>query len=217
MSQNDFERLSSLNVLIVGVGGLGGNVANGLVRLGVKQFKLVDYDRFDLSNLNRQLFSNIDNVGKYKVEVVKNELLKIHPKCMIETSILNIKNIKDTDLSEFDYIIDAVDDIETKVFLSKLAAKLEIPLLHGACAGWYGQVGWILPGNQLLQELYENVAMGMEKELMNPSFTPSAVASFMVAEFLKMIQHSNETTINELLLIDVRNNSLLKTGGKQHD
>lgn len=125
-----------------------------------------------------------------------------------------VEEIKNSELEKYDYIIDAVDNIESKIYMVKLAKKLSIPLLHGACGGWYGQVGWILPGCNLLEDIYQNKNHGLEQDLKNPSFTPSLVASIMVSEFVKMIKKSDVITTNELLLIDCYNNVIMKSHNK---
>jgi len=212
MSERDLIVLSNTKVIIVGLGGLGGNIANNLARLGVGSFLLVDFDKFQLTNLNRQLFSTHENIDSYKAKIVKNELLKINPQCKIDISINKIEDISIDDLNGYDYIIDAVDAPQTKIFLSVVSTLLNIPLLHGACAGWYGQVGWMLPGCKLIDELYGSKEYGLEKELLNPSFTPSVIAGIMSSEFLKFIQKDNNTIINQLLLIDLLTNSIMKSG-----
>ncbi len=212
VSENDFLKLKKIKVIIVGLGGLGGNLVNNLVRLGVHNLLLVDDDVYEESNLNRQLFSNLNNIGKAKVEVVEDELKKINKAVNVDISITRIQEIDIATLKKYDCIIDTVDNPDTKIYLSNIKDKLNIPLLHGACAGWYGQVGWFLPGSDIVNEVYINKNKGMEKDLMNPSFTPSVVASIMASEFLKMIQNLENTTINELLLIDIYNNTMLKTG-----
>lgn len=212
LDYKDFLKLQNSKVVIVGLGGLGGNLANNLVRLGVKNLILVDFDIFDESNLNRQLFSNITTIGKSKVDILKNVLEEINPLCSILVLSKHIEDIPIDHFIDCDYLIDAVDNPQTKIYLSKLSTELDIPLLHGSCGGWYGQVGWILPGNLLLEELYTKGLKGLEEEILNPSFTPSAVAAVMTSEFVKMIKDLEETTTNELLLIDIFNNTLLKTG-----
>jgi molybdopterin/thiamine biosynthesis adenylyltransferase len=212
MSKEEYIQIENAKVLIVGLGGLGGNFANNLVRLGVKHLKLVDFDKFEEQNLNRQIFSNTDTIGLFKVKVIKKELQKINSECHIDISTSRIEDINLEMLIEYDYIIDAVDNPKIKIYLAELSEKLNIPLLHGACAGWYGQIGWISPGSKLIHELYGNESAGIEKDLKNPSFMPSAVSAIMTSEFLKMIQNSDEVTINELLLVDIFNNTMIKTG-----
>ncbi len=215
MDQKDYQVLKSKRVLVVGLGGLGGNLCNLLVRLGLHQLMLVDFDRYDTTNLNRQLFSNHNTINEYKVDIIKEELLKINPNATIDKSISKIQDIPTSELKVYDYIIDTVDNPISKIYLSELGRKLNIPVLHGACAGWYGQVGWILPGNTLIEQTYINDEQGLEKDLMNPSFTPSAIASVMVSEFLKKIQNSDKTTTNQFLLVDLYNNQIIKTNSNE--
>ena len=210
LSDEDILQIQDITVTIVGLGGLGGNVANQLVRLGVKRWILIDFDRFSMSNLNRQLFSTIDVLGRRKVEVVSQELLRIDPTIVIE---LHASHVEELNNIETDYLIDCVDDPKTKRYLAHLASELHVPLLHGSCGGWYGQVGWILPGCTLLDDIYKNDQAGLEQTLRNPSFTPAVVASYMVSEFVKMVQKNPDTVVNELLLIDLFNNTLLLSGG----
>jgi len=213
LSKQDLLKLYKLEVIIVGLGGLGGYVANQLVRLGVKHITLVDEDRFNESNLNRQLFSNEKNIGEYKVEIISRELNRIDSDASIK--ILK-KRIQDVDDISGNYLIDCVDNQETKIYLSKLSEQLDIPLLHGACGGWYGQVGWISPKCTLLEDMYGNGEIGLESDLLNPAYVVGVVASYMVSEFTKMIMDSPKLVLDELLMIDILDNSIIKSGGKNH-
>jgi len=212
LTETEIIKLHNTNVMIVGLGGLGGHFCNNIVRLGVSKLTLIDFDKFDESNLNRQLFSNHKNLNQFKVDVLYDELVKIIPDIEITKFINKIEDIDFTNFKDIEFMIDAVDSPKTKVYLANLSAKLNIPLLHGACAGWYGQVGWITPGNMLLHQVYNNDKVLLEAELLNPSFTPSTIASIMTSEFVKYIQKSKETVINQLLLVDLYNNTMMKTG-----
>ena len=79
--------------MIVGLGGLGGHLADNLVRLGVSKLMLVDFDVFEVSNLNRQLYSTQHNIGDYKVHVLREQLQKINQDCLIEVSIEKIEDL----------------------------------------------------------------------------------------------------------------------------
>lgn len=212
MTKQQQRDLHSKSVVIIGLGGLGGHVANNLARLGVGTMYLIDFDVFDETNINRQLFSNHENIGKYKVDVVKEKLLAIYPSCNIIVHNKKIETLELNDVLHIDYIIDAVDSPLVKKFISSFSNKRNIPLLHGACAGWYGQLGWITPGCPLIHQLYEHEDNGLEKDLLNPTFTPSFIASMMAAEFVKYIQHPAKATVDQLLLIDILNNTIIRTG-----
>lgn len=215
VSEDLLQTFQNIKVLIVGCGGLGGNVANQLVRLGVKNLTLVDFDCFDESNLNRQLFSTEETIGKNKADVIKHALQKIDSASSIQTHKQHIEDLADDIYSDIDYIIDCVDSIPSKIYLNKISTTKTIPLLHGACAGWYGQVGWIEPGSTLLIDLYQDSEIGIEKTLKNPPFAPSVTASYMIAEFVKYLDDPTSSTVNELLFIDVKNNitSSSRNGG----
>ena len=212
MTSEELSSIQNKKIMIVGLGGLGGHVADSLVRLGVKELILVDFDVFEVSNLNRQLYSTHNNLGEYKVNVLREQLHNINPDCSIYASIEKVEDLLIENLKDVDYIIDAVDSPQTKVHIADLANKLGVPLLHGACAGWYGQVGVILPGCNLIKEMYQNKEQGLETELLNPSFTPAAVAAIMVSEFVKHVNNKKSATINELQLIDLLNNEFIGTG-----
>lgn len=213
LTEEELMHLQTKEVIIVGLGGLGGNLANQLVRLGVNHLTLIDFDRFSESNLNRQLFSNMNNIGHFKVDVVSDELKKIHPNIVLNTIKGRIEDIQEL---QGDYIIDCVDHIETKIYLSKLSKQLNKPLLHGSCGGWYGQVGWILPNSSLIEDLYSKEDTGLEEDLLNPPYAPNVVASFMASEFTKMIKNSPTLVVNQILFIDLYENALIKLGDHKH-
>ena len=108
-------------VLIVGIGGVGGYSVETLVRSGIEKLILIDYDTFELSNINRQLYANINTINKKKIEVAKENILQINPNAKIITidKKLNKDNINILDKYKIDYIIDACDDIEVKKELIK--------------------------------------------------------------------------------------------------
>ena len=210
LNKQDLNRLQTIEVVVVGLGGLGGNVVNQLVRLGVKRLTLVDFDVFSESNLNRQLFSNTSNIGQSKVDVISQELKKINPDLYLKIFRKRVQDI--TDISG-DYLIDCVDNIETKIYLAKLSKQLGIPLLHGSCGGWLGQVGWISPTCTLIEDLYAGEEKGLEDDMLNPPFTPSVVASVMVSEFAKMIKNRLDVIMDQILFIDLYENTLVRLGG----
>lgn len=204
-SDQDIAAVQQQNILLVGAGGLGGYVANGLIRFGVKQMTIVDMDKYDVSNLNRQLFSSHDTIGKYKADVLKEACLKIYPKATIKTHLEPIEMLEETLKNDkYDYVIDAVDSISTRLYLEQLTTKLNIPLVHGAIGGWYGQLGIIMPNSSLLSRLYGENKDGLEKTLGSPTFTPAVVGSMMVSEFIKHVINATTMLENNILFIDLK-------------
>jgi len=92
-------------------------------------------------------------------------------------------------LAGADCVVDAVDNVPTRLDLEALCGEMNIPLVHGAIAGWYGHVATICPGDGTLQKLYRHWAggKGIEQQLGNPSFTPAVIASMEAAEVCKVL------------------------------
>ncbi len=124
-------------VLIVGIGGVGGYSVETLVRSGIEKLILIDYDTFELSNINRQLYANINTINKKKIEVAKENILQINPNAKIITidKKLNKDNINILDKYKIDYIIDACDDIEVKKELILKSIKNKIKIISSMGTG----------------------------------------------------------------------------------
>lgn len=125
--------LKKLNILIIGLGGVGGYTLESLVRSGVENITIGDYDIIESSNINRQLICLEENIGKKKTNEWKKRVLKINKKCNVNIidKYVKIEDVKK--LGNFDYIIDACDDIELKVELIMYANKNKIKLI--SCMG----------------------------------------------------------------------------------
>jgi len=114
-----FENLKNIKVLIVGLGGVGGYALETLVRSGVENIDLIDYDIIDVTNLNRQIITNIENVDKLKVNEAKKRALSINSNVNINTypEYLTDDNQDEILNNNYDYIIDACDTVNTKINL----------------------------------------------------------------------------------------------------
>lgn len=129
------ETIQKQKILLVGVGGVGGFALESLVRLGFQNITIVDADNFEESNLNRQIISTRENIGKPKVEEAKKRALSINPNAIITTHNVFLKEENmDTILKEnYDYIIDACDTITTKYLLIKKALEENTKII--SCMG----------------------------------------------------------------------------------
>ncbi|NCA97325.1 MAG: ThiF family adenylyltransferase [Bacteroidia bacterium] len=205
INKETLQRIKSLRVLVVGVGGLGGHLANHLARLGVKSLHLIDFDVFQPSNINRQLFSSSSNLGKSKVQVVGDAVRSIREDVKVIVHESRIESIDKQIWKEVDIVMDAVDSIKMKQYLEDKAAEYGLPLIHGAVAGFYGQVGIIMPGSNVLKRLYDDQSKGLEAELGCPTFIPSIVAGMMISELVKFLQEDKNALINRIMMIDVAN------------
>jgi molybdopterin-synthase adenylyltransferase len=141
------EKLKNAKVLVAGAGGLGSPVSTYLAITGIGKIILADFDSVDVSNLNRQFLHHEKDIGKLKVESAKEKLLSMNPNIEVETisEMLTESNL-DALIPECDIIVDALDNLETRHILNRLAVKRRIPLIHGAVTGYDGQVTTIVPG-----------------------------------------------------------------------
>lgn len=129
------EKLNKANIILFGCGGVGGYVAEMLVRSGVGNLTIVDFDKVDITNINRQIIALNSTIGQYKVDVLKNRLLDINPNCNIV--VIKKRYTADCDLLDkpYDYIIDAIDSVSDKVALIKQAHDLNIRIISAMGAG----------------------------------------------------------------------------------
>lgn len=116
---NNLVKIKNLKILIVGLGGVGGYTFESLVRSGVNNFVLVDGDVIDNTNLNRQIISNLSNIGRFKAYEAEKRARTINKDININSYniFLNEETIKKFDISSFDYVIDACDDVDAKLLL----------------------------------------------------------------------------------------------------
>ncbi len=197
--------LMNQTILVAGLGGLGGHVAEGLVRLGVSKILLVDVDRYETSNLNRQVFCDEAAIGQFKVDVVKERLKQINPELFVQGIKADVLSLESSIYAGVDVMVDALDDIPSKLQLESLADQHQKVLLHGAIGGWYGQVGVIEPGYHVLKTIYGDAKEGLEKTYLNPTFTPGIIAYIMLAEMVKYWMGDKHCVLNDVLWIDVHN------------
>lgn len=127
MGDAPLQRLHDIRVILFGVGGVGSWCAESLVRSGVKHLTIVDSDRVNISNVNRQLMATTETVGQVKVEVLKERLLSINPEAKITAiqDIYNAENSESFRLNEYDVIIDAIDSLAEKAHLLLTASRTD--------------------------------------------------------------------------------------------
>lgn len=113
------EKLKKSKVVVFGLGGVGSFAVEALTRSFIGKIDIVDFDIVDISNINRQIEATLNTVGLKKTEVMKNRMLEINDELDIkEYDVkLNFSNIKEFNLKQYDYVVDAIDDIEAKIAL----------------------------------------------------------------------------------------------------
>lgn len=137
LGEDAMARLSRANVIVFGVGGVGGHALEALVRSGIGKITAVDPDAISVSNINRQLLATYRTVGMLKVEAARERMTDISPS--LEFKALPVfyteENADLIDLSEYDYIIDAIDTVKSKLLLCEKAYNLGVPIISSMGAG----------------------------------------------------------------------------------
>ena len=127
LGDENFKKIQDKRIVVYGLGGVGGTALEALARTGFKHFVIVDMDKVDPSNLNRQILYTSKDIGKNKVDAAKERILAINPDADIQTFF---GKAQDFDSNEpFDFVVDAIDDVDGKLFLAKKAQEQETQLI----------------------------------------------------------------------------------------
>ncbi|MBQ9792970.1 MAG: ThiF family adenylyltransferase [Clostridia bacterium] len=137
IGKQNVEKLKNSNIIVLGVGGVGGYVTEMLARLGIENLTIVDFDLVSKSNLNRQIIALNSTLGKQKVEVFKNRILDINPACEIKTINTKIlkENVGEILNINYDYVIDCIDDIPAKIAIAKHCKDNNINIISSMGTG----------------------------------------------------------------------------------
>lgn len=203
VSEEEFNRIQDMRVAVVGLGGLGGNILEMLARFGFTDILVLDCDVFDETNLNRQLLSTEAVLGQSKAQVAFERIKQVNSEVNLEA--LNQKFTAELGMeifSDVDLVFDALDNIQSRKELAKVCDAYNLPLIHGAIDGWYGQVSVIVDHSQLMDKLYSH-NHGQESGLGNPAFTPAIVAGIQVSEGVKYLLNKGIYLKNKVLFIDL--------------
>ncbi len=135
--EDAIDKLKKSRVAVFGVGGVGGYICEALCRAGVGSIDIFDRDSVSVSNINRQIIALHSTVGRAKVDVMKERMLDINPDCNITAhNVFYLpENADEFDLSNYDYIADAVDTVAAKLEIAERAYKLGIPVISAMGAG----------------------------------------------------------------------------------
>lgn len=136
LGEEAIEKLKKSTVAIFGIGGVGSYVLEGLARIGVGNFILVDRDEVSLSNINRQIIATTKTVGRKKVDIAKERVLEINPDCNIKISDeFFMPDSEDLFDEKVDYVVDAIDTVTAKIELVVRANKYKVPIISSMGTG----------------------------------------------------------------------------------
>lgn len=137
LGQEGMERLARARVAVFGVGGVGGHAVEALARSGIGALDLIDSDRVCLSNLNRQIIATHETLGQYKVDAAKARILSIHPGAIVRVyrTFYTTETAEEFDFSQYDYVVDAIDTVSSKIQLVLQAQAADVPIISSMGAG----------------------------------------------------------------------------------
>ena len=199
-------KLLQSTVAVVGLGGLGGFVTEALARMGVGRLIIADGDVFLDHNLNRQVLSAEADLGLFKAKVAQARVARInaaveviaHPEKATRENLPRL-------LEGVEVVVDALDRLPSRLMLQEAAQEMGIPMVHGAIAGYVGQVMTILPGDEGLRALFGEGSVpqqGIEVQLGCPAATPMMVAAWQVQEVLKILLGRGQLLRHKMLFMD---------------
>jgi adenylyltransferase/sulfurtransferase len=212
------QRLQDASVVVVGCGGLGGTISIYLASSGVGKIHLIDFDDVDASNLHRQVFYSLDDVGKPKAEMLANVIKQrtLFTEVSYSNQPLLKSNAKDS-LSGFDIIVDATDSLPTKYLLNDVAVLLNKPLVYGSLYKFDGYVSVFNSsdknGNSAnLRDAFPTMNTDIPncEEAGTLNAIVGMIATAQVNEVLKLITGVGQALKNELLIYNSLQNSFLK-------
>lgn len=202
LTQQEQRQLWESHVCVVGCGGLGGYIIEYLARVGVGRLTVVDGDRFEPSNLNRQLLCTQPLLGSLKAEAAAARIRSIHPEITVKAiaDFFTQENADDL-LTGCDLVMDGLDSPRSRLILETHCESLGVPIVHGAIRGWNAQVAVCPPGSGLLHRLYSGVEPPANKSSL--SFTAAFCAALQCAEAIKLLCHRDAPLTGKLLIMDL--------------
>jgi len=219
-------RLLRSTVTVIGCGGLGGAVTELCARTGIGRIRLVDGDRFDEGNLNRQLLSTEDQIGRSKAECARERVQRINSSLEADAfaQMMTRENV-DGLICGADCVIDALDNAPDRLILQDACRRQGIALVHGAIGNLHAQVTSVFPGDDALDRLYGRDQFHEQDQvheqepydgrtLLQPGMAPPgnpAVSVFIcaaleAAEMIKIILGIGDPLRNQLLRLDLMRN-----------
>lgn len=164
VTRSEQQRFKDAKTTVIGCGGIGGETIEMLARMGIGELVLVDKDAYDLSNLNRQTLATIADLGLTKSDVAAEKVRLINPYVKVTTFNEHVDqtNIEKV-IGDSDIVIDALDNVLTRVIVSRAAKEKGIPYIHGAIHGTLGQITVFLPNSdKTYEEMFNLPSIGKE-------------------------------------------------------
>ncbi|MGQ9543124.1 MAG: HesA/MoeB/ThiF family protein [Candidatus Bathyarchaeia archaeon] len=196
-------KLRSSKVVVAGAGGLGCPASIYLVASGFGEVRIIDDEKVELSNLNRQILHWEDDIGVFKVESASSKLRSLNPNVKIEglKGKITRENVQGM-IGGFNIVIDAMDNYRTRFILNEACVRMGIPLIHGAVHGLEGQMTTIIPHvTPCLSCIFPEAPPEVEKPPVVGT-TPALIATLQVTEAIKLVTGIGKNMLGRLLIYD---------------
>lgn len=205
------EKICQSKIFVVGSGALGSMVAMQLAGAGIGTIGIADFDTVDISNLQRQFFFNTSDAGELKSSIISHRIKDLNPDTKVKEyqEIITFKKAEDL-FSEYDFIVDATDNPESKKLIGEACRKLKKPCCIAGIKDFSGQVTTILPEDDRFESYFgEGAADGVLPCSLSGVIGPAAAlaASIQVCEVLKYVVNKGETLSGKLFVFNVLENS----------
>ena len=140
LNPSDMAKIKEQTIALAGLGGVGAIVLELLARMGIMKFRLMDMDKYDLSNMNRQIFATIDTIGEWKVDVSIERIKEINPYAQVEMAFKEKANKNNSEefIKGADILIMETDFPSCKVLFFEYARRFRVPLINGHCVSVVG-------------------------------------------------------------------------------
>jgi molybdopterin-synthase adenylyltransferase len=215
------ETLKQSKVTIVGAGGLGSPIALYLASAGVGSIRLIDYDKVDLTNLQRQILFETDSIGKNKTDEAKYRLERLNSEIKIDviTERLGIDNISNLFIGS-DLVLEGSDNFYTKFLVNDSCVLMGIPLIIGGVLRFEGQIIGVTKSTSCyrctFEELPENENIPNCAEAGVLGSVPGVIGSLMATEALKYLLFKDTEIFGKILLVDLLNLDFRKIKRKRN-
>lgn len=199
--------LKDKSVLLLGVGGLGCNIAVHLAGAGIGKLMLCDFDTVSESNLNRQFLYTVNDIGKEKAVCAQEKLKLYAPECDISAWIGQIRKADELEFAkDCDLVFSAVDNDSSRLILKEFSDKYSIPLVLGGIDGFYGMASLYLPGESKFPPIFETE----KPAAFSVSSTAGVIGSLQASIGIRYLLTKDREISKKLLIYDETETNTLK-------
>lgn len=197
------QKLNRAKVLVIGIGGVGCAAAAGLAGLGVN-LMLCDYDKIEMTNLNRQFLYNEKDIGLDKADVAKNRLEALNSQIKINATMA----LNNVDFRKFDVVVDCTDNLDARVAISRECKRINVPLIYASATGFVARISVFRKKIYLHELIVKGWNKGKCKAM--GIFPPAATiaGSIAASEAAKLILGARQTLEGKILIFDIMKNKM---------